>query len=155
MFIRVGRMPVPDVTPRDDPFERGTVQSRCDGSDVAIIANGTMVSRALAAAEPLGDDGIEARVLKCRRIEPLDVDAVLAAAGRDRRDRHRRGGNVAGGLGGAVAEIVAARDAAGADAHPRLPRQFAPTGCTDFLLDYFGLTADGIVDGRPGSPERG
>ena len=88
-------------------------------------------------------EGITARVLSMPTVKPLDVDAVVAAAretgGIVTAEEHAR----AGGLGGAVAEIVVQH-------HPApmrmlgVPGVFAPTGFGMWLFDHFGLTAEGI-----------
>jgi transketolase len=111
---------------------------------VTLIATGVMVHRALAAADRLARDGIRATVLNMATIRPLDRAAVVAAARRGpivTAEEH----TVVGGLGSAVAEVVV-------DTHPvrmkilGVPGVFAPTGSPEFLLEHFGLTADGIAD---------
>lgn len=144
-YIRVGRHKVPDVTTESTPWERGRMQTLREGSDITLIGTGTLVSRALQAADLLTVDGTEARVLNASWIAPFDDDAIVRAAAETRAIIVAEEANVAGGLGAAVASVVAqlARD--------RVPlrilglREFAPTGSTDFLLDYFRLTAEGYV----------
>jgi transketolase len=114
-----------------------------EGNDVTLMANGVMVSRALDAADTLAQAGIEARVLNMSSMKPIDVDAVLDAAGTTRGIVTAEEALAAGGLGGAVAEIVAVH-------HPTpmrilgVPGVFAPTGSAEFLLEHFRLTAQGI-----------
>jgi transketolase len=77
-------------------------------------------------------------------IEPLDTDAVLAAARETRRIVTAEEATVTGGLGAAVATLLAER----VPTPMRIlgiPRHFAPTGSTAFLLEHFGLTAPGIA----------
>lgn len=146
MFIRVGRHKVPDVTPDGVQLERGRMQVIRDGSDVAIIATGTLVSRAVDAAEQLAAAGISARVVNAAYLAPFDSETVAAAAYDTRAIITAEEANIAGGLGAAVASTVVGLDASG-----RVPvrilglTEFAPTGSTDFLLDYFGLTDTAIV----------
>lgn len=143
MFLRISRMPVPSVHPADYNFVLGKAPVLRRGNDVALLANGVMVSRAIEAAQLLASQGIQARVVNMSSMKPMDEDAVLDAA-------RTTGGIVtaeealaAGGLGGAVAEILAVH-------HPTpmrilgVPDTFAPTGSAEFLLQHFGLTADGI-----------
>jgi transketolase len=143
-FIRVPRFKVPDVTPADAPFAPGRAVRLADGGDATVIAIGTMVSRALEAAERLAAEGIGLRVLNMPFVEPLDTDAVLAAAAETRAIVTAEEGTVSGGLGAAVASLVVERDPV-----PMrilgIRGEFAPTGDTAFLLDHFGLTADGIA----------
>lgn len=142
VFVRVSRMPVPSLQRKTPRFEIGTAEVLVDGGDIAIICNGVMVHRAIAAAAVLLDEGIAARVVNMSTINPLDEAAILDAA--------RTGAIVTveehsmrGGLGGAVAEVVATNDP--------VPIRimgfpgFLPTGSADWLLEHFGLTAAGIA----------
>jgi transketolase len=145
VFLRLSRMPVPIVHPADMRFEIGRAYRLREGRDVTLIANGTLVSRALAAAVLLEADGISARVLNMSTVTPIDREAILQAAketgGIVTAEEH----TVRGGLGGAVAEVVAT----GHPARMRIlgvPAEFAPTGSAAFLLDHFRLNADGIRD---------
>jgi transketolase len=144
VFLRVSRMPVPDVHAADARFEIGRAVTLRDGSDVTIVAAGVTVSRALDAAVMLEADGISAAVLNLSTIRPLDRDSIVAAARRGpivTVEEH----TVYGGLGSAVAEVVVT-------SHPvrmrllGVPGVFAPTGSAEFLLQHFGLTAEGIRD---------
>ncbi|MDM0056075.1 transketolase family protein [Variovorax fucosicus] len=142
-YLRIGRHKVPAVTPPGAEFGIGKATILRDGNDIALIAIGTMVSRALAAADLLAEGGIQARVINAASVKPLDADVVLAAARETGRIVTVEEGIVYGGLGSAVAELVS-------QWHP-VPMRimgvsgFAPTGNTDFLLEHFGLTAAGIV----------
>ena len=143
IYMRVGRFKVPAVTPEDAPFEPGRALMLRDGGDVTLIATGVLVSRALDAADALARQGISARVLNMMTIAPLDDEAVLAAARDTRGIVTAEEGIVTGGLGAAVAQTVVSH-------HPTRMRMlgvphFAPTGSAAFLLDHFGLNADGLV----------
>lgn len=145
MFIRISRLPVPIVHDPDYHFEIGKAALLRDGGDVTLIANGVLVSRALEAAEMLDKEGVQARVLNMSTIRPLDKEAVRAAAtetgGIVTAEEH----TVFGGLGSAVAEVVVTT-------HPvpmrilGVPGVFAPTGSASWLLEHFGLTAQGIFN---------
>jgi len=143
LYLRVPRFKVPDVTPEDAVLEHGRSVLVRDGDDVTVIAIGTMVSRALDAAERLGADGISARVINMPFVDPLDEAAVLEAARETRGIVTVEEAIVTGGLGAAVASLVAQN-------HP-VPMRilgvsgFAPTGDAGYLLDHFGLNADGIA----------
>lgn len=142
-YLRVPRFKVPAVTPDDASFEIGCAVRLADGADVTLIAVGTMVSRALDAAGLLAQDGISARVLNMTFVEPLDVSAVVSAARETGAIVTAEEGLVSGGLGAAVAKVVA-------EHHPVPVRMlgvpsFAPTGSTSFLLDHFGLNAEGVA----------
>jgi transketolase len=142
-YVRVGRVKVPAVTPPDTPFELGKALQLRDGSDVTLVAAGTMVSRALEAAELLAASGVSARVLNMATIVPLDEAAIVRAAADTGRIVTVEEARTTGGLGAAVAETVVRT----APVPMRMlgVSGFAPTGKTEFLYEYFGLTADGIV----------
>lgn len=144
VFLRIGRYKVPDVSAGHEPaFRPGQAQVLCDGDDVAIIANGTMVTVALQAAHDLREEGIAARVLNMASVHPLDRDAVLACARGTAGIVTVEESVPRGGLGGAVAELVAQE-------HPVRMRllgthEFAVTGDVDFLFDRFGLTPGAVA----------
>jgi transketolase len=143
MFLRISRMPVRAVHDESFEFTLGKANTLREGNDITLMANGVMVSRALDAANALARQGIHARVLNMSSMSPMDADAVLDAARSTRGIVTAEEALVAGGLGGAVAEILAVH-------HPApmrilgVPGVFAPTGSAEFLLQHFGLTSDGI-----------
>jgi transketolase len=143
MFLRISRMPVPAVHDDAYEFELGKAPLLHPGKDIAILANGVMVARALDAAKSLAAAGIQARVLNMSSMKPMDEAAVLDAARTTRGIVTAEEALAAGGLGGAVAELLALN-------HPTpmrilgVPGVFAPTGSAEFLLEHFGLTAQGI-----------
>lgn len=151
VFIRVGRVKVPDLTPdracdgRTPTLARGRFRQERAGSDVTLIVTGSTVCRALAAAELLAAGGVSARVLNAVFIAPLDEEAILDAAVTTLGIVTAEEATVTGGLGAAVASVVA-------QAGARVPvsilgmREFAPTGAAEYLLDqHFGLSASGIA----------
>ncbi|QDZ11462.1 transketolase family protein [Devosia ginsengisoli] len=143
VFVRISRMPVPALARKHARFEIGKAETLMEGNDAAIIANGTMVHRAVAAARALAVEGISARVINMATVNPLDEAAILAAAETGAIvtvEEH----SVRGGLGGAVAEIVTA--------NTPVPMRimgfpgFVPTGSAAWLMEHFGLTETGIAD---------
>jgi transketolase len=144
-YLRIPRFPVPAVSDDDVSFEPGTSTVLADGCDVTVIAVGTLVSRALAAADRLRGEGVSVRVVNMASVEPLDTAAVLAAAAETGGVVTAEEATTTGGLGAAVASLLAQH-------RPTpmrilgVPRQFAPTGSASFLLEHFGLTVDGIAD---------
>jgi len=144
VFMRIGRFKVPAVTPEDASFEPGRAVQLREGRDITLVAVGTLVSRALEAADLLAGKGFEARVLNMTSVKPLDEAALLRAARETGRIVTAEEATVAGGLGSMVAHLLAQH-------HPTPMRTlgvtgFAPTGSTAFLLEHFGLTAEGIAD---------
>ena len=145
IFLRISRMGVPVVHAPDYTFEIGKAAELRSGVDVTIITAGVLVGRAIEAADLLlAEDGISAAVLNMATVRPIDRGAIVAAARRGpivTAEEH----TVIGGLGSAVAEVVV-------ETHPVLmrilgvPGVFAPTGSPEFLLEHFGLTAEGMAD---------
>ncbi len=144
VFLRLSRMPVPVVHPPDYRFACGRAAVLRRGADVMLIANGTMVCRALEAARLLEGAGLSAGVLNMSTVQPLDREAISAAAETGAIvtvEEH----SARGGLGGAVAEVVVSTRPVpmrilGA------PGVFAPTGSAEYLFEHFGLTGKGIRD---------
>ncbi len=143
VFLRLSRMPVPAVHPESYQFEIGRAAQLRDGADVTLIANGTMVTRALQAADLLAEQGITARVLNMATVRPLDREAIIAAAVETGAIVTAEEHTIYGGLGSAVAEVVVTT-------HPvpmrmvGVPGVFAPTGSTEWLFEHFGLTPQSI-----------
>lgn len=142
VFLRVSRMPLPNVHPADYVFEVGRAALLRTGSDVTLVATGVTVARALEAGTLLEADGISAAVLNLSTIRPIDRDSIVAAAQRGpivTIEEH----TVYGGMGSAVAEVVVTTR----PVRMRMlgvPGVFAPTGSEEFLLEHFGLTPEGI-----------
>jgi transketolase len=142
VFIRISRMPVPELGRTKATFRIGEAEVLREGDDIAIIANGTLVHRALQAADSLAAEGIFARVVNMATVSPLDSEAVRAAAATGAIVTAEEG-LAHGGLGGAVAEFCAEY------APVRVRRLgfpgFLPTGSASWLMEEFGLTASGIA----------
>jgi transketolase len=143
VFLRISRMPVPRLLPDDHVFIPGKAPLIRCGGDIALLANGVMVARALEAAERLGRRAVEARVVNMSSMAPIDREAVLRAARETGAIVTIEEASIYGGMGGAVCEIVS-------EEHPvrvrrlGVPGVFAPTGSAEFLLEHFGLTPYGI-----------
>jgi transketolase len=141
VYLRLSRMPVPALDVPNRVFRVGKAEVVRGGNDVTLIACGTTVHLAVAAAKSLAEDGIDARVLNMATLNPLDDEAVAAAAATGAIVTVEEA-SVRGGLGGAVAEFTAA--------HQPVPVErvgfpgFLPTGSTDWLFKEFGLSAEGI-----------
>lgn len=143
-YMRLAREKTPVITTDKTPFEIGKAYLLAEGSDVTIIATGTMTPQALRAAKILAKDGIKADVLHVPTIKPLDEDAILASAHKTRCVVTAEEGQIAGGLGGVVAELLAER-------MPTVMRRigmrdhFGESGEPNELLEHFGLTATHIA----------
>jgi len=143
VFLRVSRYPVPIVHPESYQFEIGKAAQLREGSDITIIANGTMVTVALQGAELLAQQGIQARVLNMATVRPIDQQAILKAASDTKAIITIEEATTYGSMGSAVAEVVVQNQ----PVPMRLlgfPGVFMPTGSVSFLFDYFGLNPAGI-----------
>lgn len=106
MYIRLGRLGVPEVYKDDMKFEIGKGIVLEDGKDVSIIAAGFMVHLALEAAAKLREDGIEAEVIDMHTIKPIDKELLIKTAKKTGAVVTAEEHNIIGGLGGAVAEVL-------------------------------------------------
>lgn len=126
------------------PFEIGKANVLREGKDVAIFATGLMVSESLAAAEKLAKEGIDAAVINIHTIKPIDADAVIKAASETGALVTAENHNVIGGLGSAVAEVLAEQrptplERVGVKDH------FGQVGKAPYLMGVFGITAADIA----------
>jgi transketolase len=144
VYIRLGRYPVPDVLPADYTYVLGRAPWLRQGGDVSIIACGHLVSTALDAADLLARQGVSAAVINMSTIKPLDEDAVRSAMGAPlvvTLEEH----SIIGGLGGAVAEVMA--ETGGRSRLMRLGTRdvFGESATADELLAKHGLTPEGVA----------
>ncbi|MHB8962485.1 MAG: transketolase family protein [Saccharofermentanales bacterium] len=145
-YVRLGRLAVEDVySSTDIDFQIGKGNIIRAGIDVTIIATGLMVQEALKAAASLSEEGIDARVVDMHTIKPIDRDLIIAAAGETGAIVTAEEHNIIGGLGGAVAEVIAT-------SAPCVLRmvgvqdKFGKSGKPAELLVEYGLTADVIIE---------
>lgn len=107
VYLRLVRDNLPVIFPEDDvDFKIGQGRLLRDGGDIAIISTSTQSVRALAAAELLAGEGIQAHVLHLPTLKPLDEAAIIAAAERTNLVLTTEEHTIIGGLGGAVAEVL-------------------------------------------------
>jgi transketolase len=144
-FLRLTRQGVEDVNGDDYRFEFGKAVTLREGSDVAILATGAPVGEALKAADLLDGNGVSAMVLNVHTIQPIDESAVLRAAAGRRAVVTIEDHSVHGGLGGAVAEVLASRNGSVAPLRIIGMRTFGESGPTAELYAKYGLDADGIA----------
>ncbi len=145
-FLRLGKAGEPKVHQTEIDFVLGEAIRLREGRDATLISTGGLLQTTVQAAQRLADEGIETRVLSMHTLKPLDTDAVLAAARETRAIMTVEEHSVIGGLGSAVAEVLA--EAGGAKvAFKRigLPSAFSPhIGSQEFLQERHGLTAEAI-----------
>jgi transketolase len=143
-YLRLGRSGTPVIYEQDYEFELGKASNLREGTDVTIIAIGTMVQIAGKAAEALAEEGIEARVVNMSSIKPIDISAIVAAAEETGAIVTAEEHSIIGGLGSAVTEIVS-------ESYPvpvlriGLMDEFGRSGQAGELMEAYGLTAERIV----------
>jgi transketolase len=145
LYLRVGTM-CPVVYASPPPFQIGrAIPVKPGGRDVTIVAMGVMVSRALEAASRLAQDGIGARVLDMHTVKPLDEAILLDWVSDTGAVVTAEENSIVGGLGAAVAEVLAERHPAPLE-RVAIPQTFGDTSARyDEVLAHYGLTPDNIV----------
>ncbi len=143
-YLRLAREATPVFTTNKTPFEIGKAYVYAEGSDLTIISTGIMTYQALVAAEKLYKDGIDAEVIHCPTIKPLDAVTILKSVHKTRAVITAEEGQISGGLGGAVAELL------GEEFPVPMKRigmrdRFGESGKPDELMEHFGLTAKHIA----------
>lgn len=142
-YLRLAREPLATITTAKTPFEIGKAYVFAAGADVTIISTGTMTYPALQAVDLLYKDGIEAEVIHVPTIKPLDAETILKSVRKTRAVVTIEEAQIAGGLGGAIAELLSeelpvpikrlgVRDRFGESGHPAE------------LLEHHGLDAKHI-----------
>ncbi|NKZ10821.1 transketolase [Mycolicibacterium septicum DSM 44393] len=146
IYFRIGRGRDPKVYDSAElsDFRFGAAISHGEGSDLTIIATGSMVHPAITAAERLKRDGLSVGVLDVHTLKPFDAEAVLAAASRSDALLTVEEHSVIGGLGGAVAETLAEAGVATRLRRHGVKDEYAPVGPPTHLYAHYGLDADGI-----------
>lgn len=143
VYIRLSRPKTEQVTEEGGRFDVGRAVRMREGRDLAIVACGIMVVRALDAARLLAVDGIEAEVINMHTVKPLDEQAVIGAARKYGAIVTAEEHSVIGGLGSAVAEAVARQYPAPVEM-VGVDDKFGQSGEPDELLEKYSLTAGDI-----------
>jgi transketolase len=145
VYFRLGRYPTPKIFGQDYRFQVGKNTTLRSGKDIVVFATGHMTAKALEAADLLVKDGIEARVINVSTIKPLDEQNVLENAKGVQRVYTVEEHSIIGGLGSAVAEVLA--EAPGVPlSRIGVRDQFGESGMADELLEKYGLQPQGIRD---------
>jgi len=143
-YMRVGRYPVPRLFDSDYCFVIGQAARVRAGDEVVIFATGHIVSKALAAAEQLAREGVDAGVINISTIKPLDETAVWEAAAKAALIVTAEEHSIIGGLGSAVAECLAETRPAAPLLRLAVRDCFGESGLADELLEKHGLQPSGI-----------
>jgi transketolase len=144
-YLRIGREDEPELFTEFDDFRLGKGVTLVEGSDVTLVACGTMTKQALQAARDLQARGVSARVVEMHTIKPLDGELLERCARETGAIVTCEEHMIAGGLGGAVAEELARR-------HPAPMRyigvndSFGESGSAPDLIEKYGLAPKHIVE---------
>ncbi len=147
VYLRIGRGRESDVyetEPVDFAFGR-SIRLR-DGDDVGVIATGSMVHPARDAIDALREDGVAAELLDMHTIKPIDRDAIVDLAARVPVVVTVEEHNVIGGLGGAVAEVLAEIGSGCRLVRHGIPDTYSLIGPPTHLYAHYGLDAPGISE---------
>jgi transketolase len=142
-YLRLAREATPVITTTETPFEIGPAYVFHPGEDVTLLTTGTMTYQALLAAERLYKDGISAEVVHVPTIKPLDAETILASVRKTGAVVTAEEGQMIGGLGGAIAELLA-ENLPTPMKRIGMQDRFGESGAPDELLEHFGLDAKHI-----------
>jgi transketolase len=142
-YLRLAREATPVITTKDTPFEIGKAYVFAEGSDVTLIATGTMTYQALAAVELLAKDGVSAEVIHVPTIKPLDAETILKSVRKTGAVVTAEEGQIIGGLGGAIAELLSENQPTPLQ-RIGMKDRFGESGAPNELLAHFGLDAKHI-----------
>ena len=147
MYARVGRANAPILYKPEDVANlrigKGILLE--DGADVSIIAYGTMVDHAVDAQKELKKEGVSARVVDMHTIKPLDKQLVLKCAKKTNAIITVEEHSIIGGLGSAVAEVIAENGFSGKFTRMGIKDQFCESGDPKDLLEKYELNTKHIV----------
>lgn len=147
MIIRIARGAEPDVYKNNDyEFTIGKAITIKEGTDLTLIGTGNSVHWSLMAAKELQEKGIKARVLDMHTIKPFDVDAVLQSVRETGCVVTVEDQSINGGLGGAVAEVIAEAGIPCRFKRIGLPDEFSVIGDPEEIYKYYGLDGHGIAE---------
>ena len=144
VYLRFGRPSWPIFT-EGLPFEIGKALTLKEGADVTIFATGHLVWNALEAAKALSEEGIDCEVINIHTIKPLDEAAIIASASKTRAVVTAEEHQINGGLGGAVAEVLA-RNVPTAQEFVAVNDTFGESGTPDQLLEKYGLGVSDVIN---------
>lgn len=143
-YIRLAREASPLFTTDKTPFEIGKAYVLKEGADITLFGTGIMTYECLLAAQELAKAGIDAEVVHVPTIKPLDEATILASVQKTNRALSIEEAQVAGGFGGALAELFGEK-------YPTplirmgMQDRFGESGAPSELLEHFGLTATHIA----------
>ena len=147
MYLRLSRDVYPDLYDENTKFACGKGAVVRDGTDVTVIACGILVHKALEAAEQMAARGVSVRVVDMYSIKPIDRELILRCAQETGAIVTAEEHNIYGGLGSAVAEVLAWGGTGAPTEFVGIPDTFTETGKYTDLLAKYGVDAAGVVRG--------
>lgn len=145
VYLRLSRLATPIIYGENQKFEIGKAVQIGEGTDATIFATGVTVSEAIRAQEILENKGIKVRVVDIHTVKPIDKDMIIKCAKETKKLISVEDHNVIGGLGSAISEVLT-------EEYPvKLVRMgindtFGKSGKAIELMQYFGITAENIVE---------
>jgi len=144
LYLRTVRCPVPVIFDENHQFEIGKSYTLRDGADIAIVSTGMMTPKALAAANELDKQGIQARVVHLPTIKPMDEEIIINASREIGRIITVENHSCIGGLGGAVAEVLTEH----APCYLKrlgFPDVFGESGDNEAIFSKYGVNVENII----------
>lgn len=143
-YLRLAREATPIFTTDQTPFEIGRAYVLRHGRDISLLGTGTMTYQCLVAAQLLATHGIDAEVVHVPTIKPLDEATILESARRTGRVLTAEEAQIAGGFGGAIAELLSEQLPTPLKRIGLIDR-FGESGEASQLYEHFGLTGESIA----------
>ena len=145
VYFRFAREKTPVITTEKTPFKAGKAEIFKDGTDVTIVACGPLVYQSLAAAKELVKEGILAEVINNHTIKPMDKLTIAASAKKTGAVVSVEEHQIIGGLGGAVAEVLAENFPVPLE-RVGMPDCFGESGSPEELLEKYGMSVKKIKE---------
>lgn len=145
VYVRLGRPNVEVITKENDEFIPGKANVMKNGDDIAIIATGHMVQESLHAAQTLKEQGISIAVINMHTIKPLDKDIILKYALKCKAIVTVEEHSIIGGLGSAVAEVLAENNTNIKFLRIGINDKFGKSGSPAELFEEYGISSSCIA----------
>ena len=145
VFVRFGKQKMYHLHQNDETFEIGKAITIREGKDLVFIVTGETVYPALTAAQQLEQLGLKCGVISMHTVKPLDVNALLSAAGQYNAIITVEEHSVNGGLGEACAGVLMQEDIRIPFKIVGLPDEYTVTGSQSDIFRHYGITREGLA----------
>jgi len=151
VYLRLARLATPIIYDENQEFSIGKAVQIGDGTDATIFATGVTVAEALKAQELAKEKGMNIRVVDIHTIKPIDEDMIVKCAKETKKLISIEDHNIIGGLGSAISEVLTSK-------YPcrlirlGIPDTFGKSGKAEDLMEYYGITANKILESWPKVP---